>query len=124
MTTVSCPLSPSPTLPAVPPQSSYGLMPTSYDLSCGLSPSLPSLAAIPSEHSPISPFELAPFSAAKLPILFALVGLLSGMFPNRLTTRSPKSLGLTSLRATAILAAQREAAEAHWLDLTLLPLQD
>jgi hypothetical protein len=108
----------------VPPQSSYGLMPTSYDLSCGLSPSLLSLAAIPSEHSPISPFELAPFSAAKPPILFALVGLLSGMFPNRLTTRSPKSLGLTSLHVRALACALLEAPEAHWLDLTLLPPQD
>jgi hypothetical protein len=114
--------SPSPTLPAVPPRSSYGLMLTSYDLSCGLSPSLPSLAAIPSEHSPISLFEPAPFSAAKPPILFASVGLCCGLFPNRSTTQSLKSLGLTFLPATVPLGAQHEAAEARWLDLTLFPL--
>jgi hypothetical protein len=61
-------------------------MPTSYDPSYGLSLPL-LLAAIPSEHSPISPFALAPFSAVKPRILFFSVGLADGMFPNRLTTQ-------------------------------------
>jgi hypothetical protein len=89
-------------------------MPTSYDPSYG--PSLP-LAVIPSEHSPISPSAPAPFSVVKLPIQFALVGLFGEMIWNRVATRSLKSLGLASLRATALLAAPHEAAEAHFLDL-------
>jgi hypothetical protein len=36
---------------------------------------------------------------------------------NRLTTRSLKSLDPTSPRADAILAAQHEAAEVHFLGL-------
>jgi hypothetical protein len=59
-------------------QSRYGLKRTSYDLPCGLSQlfSLAKiLAAIPSEPLSISPFALAPFSAAKLLILFAPAGL-------------------------------------------------
>ena len=54
---------------------------------------------------------------AKLPILIALFGWCSGMFPNRLTTRSLKSLDPTSPRATVLVAAPHEAAEAHSLDL-------
>ncbi|HXO35857.1 MAG TPA: hypothetical protein VN901_26255 [Candidatus Acidoferrales bacterium] len=65
-------------------------MPTSYDPS--YRPSLP-LAVIPSEHSPISPSAPAPFSAVKLPIQFASVGLFGKMIRNRVATRSLKSLG-------------------------------
>lgn len=111
--------SPSPTSPAVPPRSSCGLKLTlcAWQVPSQLF-SLPLLlAAIPSEPLPISPFVPAPFSGEKLPKLFASVGLLSGMIPYRLTTRSPKLLDLTSPRATALLAAPHEAAEARSLDL-------
>jgi hypothetical protein len=104
----------SPTLPVVLRRFFSGQMPTSYDPSYGLS--LP-LAAIPSGHSPISPSAPAPFSAVKLPISFASVGLFGEMIRNHVATRSLKSLGLTSQRATALLAAPHEAAEAHFLDL-------
>jgi hypothetical protein len=44
------------------------------------------------------------------------------MIAYRLTTRSLKSLDPTSPRAAAILAAQREAVEAHSLDLPLFAI--
>jgi hypothetical protein len=106
----------SPTLPVVLRRFFSGQMPTSYDPSYGLSLPLP-LAVIPSGHSPISPSVPAPFSAVKLPISFASVGLFGEMIRNHVATRSLKSLGLTSLRATALLAAPHEAGEAHFLDL-------
>ena len=92
-------------------------MPTWYDLFRESNPSLPLQGVILYQPSPISPFELGPFSAEKLPKLFAWVGLLGEMIRNHVATRSLKSLGLTSLRATALLAAPHEAAEAHFLDL-------
>ena len=88
-------------------------MPTWYDLSRESNPLLVLLGVILYQPSPISPFELGPFSAAKPPIQFAWAGLCPGMFPNRLRTQSPKLLDPTSVRATAILAARREAVEAH-----------
>jgi hypothetical protein len=75
------------------------------------------LAAIPSQPLPISPFEPAPFFAAKLLKVFASVDLFGEMTPCRLTTRSPKLPDPTSVRATSILVAQREAAEVHSPDL-------
>ena len=92
-------------------------MPTSYDLFRESKPSLPLQGVILYQPSPISPFELAPFSAEKLPKVFAWVGLFGEMMRNHVATRSLKSLGLTSLRATALLAAPHEAAEARFLDL-------
>jgi hypothetical protein len=106
----------SPTMPVVLRRCFSGQMPTSYNPSYGPSLPLP-LAVIPSEHSPISPSAPAPFSAVKLPIQFASVGLFGEMIRNRVATRALKSPGLTSLRATALLAAPHEAAEAHFLDL-------
>jgi hypothetical protein len=106
----------SPSVPFERRRSSGGQMPTLYDPSYGPSLRLP-LAVIPSEHSPIWPSAPAPFSAVKLPIQFASVGLFGEMIRNRVATRSLKSRGLTSLRATARLAAPHEAAEAHFLDL-------
>jgi hypothetical protein len=103
-------------VPAVPQRSFSGLKPTSYGLFDGLSLPL-LLAAIPFEHSPISPSAPAPFSAVKLPIWFASVGLFGEMIRNRVATRSLKSLGPSFLRATALLAAPHEAAEAHFPDL-------
>jgi hypothetical protein len=50
---------------------------------------------IPSELLPTSPSGPAPFSPVKLPIRFESVDWCSGMFPNRLTTRSRESLDLT-----------------------------
>jgi hypothetical protein len=76
----------SPSVPFERRRFSCGQMPTSYDPSYGLSLPL-LLVAIPSEHSPISPFAPAPFSAVKPRILFFSVGLDDGMFPNRLTTQ-------------------------------------
>jgi hypothetical protein len=87
-------------------------MPTWYDLFRESNPSLPLQGVILYQPSPISPFELGPFSAEKLPKLFAWVGLFGEMIRNHVATRSLKSLGLTSLRATALLAAPHEAAEA------------
>jgi len=82
---------------------------------------LPLVASIHSEPSPISPFVPAPFSAAKLPILFGSGGLLGEILLNRLKTQSPKLLDPTSLHVPALACALLEAPEAHWLDLTLLP---
>src|ERR1035437_11149777 len=72
-------------------------------------------------RSPISPFVPAPFSAAKLPILFGSGGLLGEILLNRLKTQSRKLLDPTSLHVPALACALLEAPEAHWLDLTLLP---
>jgi hypothetical protein len=72
---------------------------------------------MPAALSPTSLFEPAPFSAAKPPIIFASVGLRCGLFPNRSTIQSPKSLGLAFLPATVPFGAQHEAPEAHSLDL-------
>jgi hypothetical protein len=114
----SCsPLVSSPSVPFERRRSSCGQMPTSYDLFRESNPSLPLQAVLLYQPSPISPFELAPFSAVKLPIQFASVGLFGEMIRNRVVTRSLKSLGLTSLRATGLLAAPHEAVEAHFLDL-------
>jgi hypothetical protein len=119
----SIPPSPLPSVPFERRRSSSGLKSTlcASQVSSQLF-SLPLRASVPYQPLPISPFAPAPFSAAKLPILFASVCCCSGMFRNHLATRSGKSLGLTSLRATALLAAPHEAAEAHWLDLPLLSL--
>ena len=70
---------------------------------------------------PNAPSVPVPFFAAKLPTLFASVGLLCGNFPRRSKTRLLKLLGLTSLTATVFRCAPREALEAHSLDLPLLP---
>jgi hypothetical protein len=107
----------SPTALFAPLRSFGGLRPTSYDLSRESNPSLLLLAAIPSQPLPISPFGPAPFFAAKLLKVFASVDLFGEMTPSRLTTRSPKLPDPTSVRATSILVAQREAAEVHSLDL-------
>jgi hypothetical protein len=105
-------------------RSSYVLTPTwCVVLEPSLLFSLSPMAAIPSEPSPILPFVPAPFSDAKQPKQFGLVCLFSGVSPNRLATRSLKSLDPASLRATALLAAQHEAAEERWLDLPLFPPQ-
>jgi len=112
-----------PTSPAETPRSSYGPLPTSF-----ASPepeplsSLMLLAAILHEPSPISPFVPAPSYALRPLILLGSAGLLCGLLPNRLTTRSPKSLGLIFLRATVLLVAQHEAAEARCLGFPLFPL--
>jgi hypothetical protein len=120
----SSPPVPSPTVPAAPPRSSCGRMPTWCALQepSQLFSLSPLLASVPSEPLPISLFVPAPFSAVKLRTLFGSVVPTCGILPYRSKTRSRKSLGLTSLRATALLAAPHEAAEAHWLDSPLLSL--
>jgi hypothetical protein len=118
----SAPPSTLPTGLAGTPRSCCGRLPTwfAWQQEPGLLFSLPpklTLAAILSEPSPISPFAPSPFSVVKLPRQFGLLVFRSEMFRNDLATRSRKSLGLTSPRATALLVAPHEAAEAHWLDL-------
>ena len=119
----SAPPSPASTVPVVRRRSSCGLTTTGC-ASLEPSPPPPSLAAIHYEPSPTAPSVPAPFSAAKPPTRFGSVGLQSGMFPYRSKTRSRKSLDPTWPRAAVLLAAQREAAEARWLDLPLFPPQN
>ena len=107
----SSPPSPSPTLPAVPPRSSFCLLLILCAWVSALDPSL----------LPIALAAPAPFCVVKLRTRCGSVGLLSGMFPNRSKTRSRRLLGLTSLPVTGSGCAPREAAEAHFLDLALLP---
>ena len=108
-------------LPSAPPRSSCGLKPTSCasQESSPLFLLLPPLASIHSELSPIAPFAPAPFFDARLPKLFASVGLSSVLLPNRVTTRLLKLLALISLPLIAPYHAQREAAEAHCSGLPL-----
>src|ERR1700693_3264974 len=112
----SSPPSPSPTAPFEQPRSFCGLMPTWYVWQ-EPNPSLPSLAAIPFESSPIALAVPAPSSASKMPMRLGSVGLTCEILQYRSTTRSLKLLDPTFSRATVLLAAQHEAAEARWLDL-------
>jgi hypothetical protein len=106
----------SPTSPFERLRSSCGLLLT-WCASQEPSPlfSLSPLAVILCEPLPISHVAPAPSCAVRPPILLGSVGLHAGVAPNRLTTRSPKSLGLCSLHVPALACAPYEAAGAHWI---------
>src|ERR1035441_9073651 len=109
----------SPTSPAAPPRSSCGMLMTfcASPERCPLfsPPLLPN--GIHSATLPIVPFAPAPFCVLRLHLLLWSVGWLPLLEPIHLTTRLLKSPYPTSPLATALPAAQHEAAEAHWSDL-------
>ena len=78
-------------------------------------------AVMSREPLPISPFVPTPSCAVMRQILLASVGLPDGLLPSRLTTRSRKSLDLTSRPVTAFACAQHEALGAHCLGFPLIP---